>query len=135
RKRVAWTRSDSLGLSRRDSSAIERLRFRVGGALRAPNPDELYYTNILACWRLDLVDARANGGFVGFATCGPAPVELDELLPFGRYGALLEDGVHWTFGLAGAAVDALIWMDVELAIQVVRFDVDARDGAHVDARL
>src|SRR5438093_9807932 len=54
-------------------------------------------------------------------------VDLDEVLPLRRHLVLGEDGVDRALRLAGAAVDALIRVDVVLLVVVGR--VDAVDGA------
>src|SRR5437879_7657075 len=46
-------------------------------------------------------------------------VERDEFLFLGGYGTLLKNGGDGAGGLAGAAVDALIWVDEELIVAVV----------------
>ena len=62
--------------------------------------------------------------------------------PFGRQRLLGEDRVDRAFRLAGAAVDALVRIDEQLAIRALvemdaidRTDGDARHVEHVDARL
>src|SRR6476646_5127526 len=65
-------------------------------------------------------------------------VELDEVLPLGWHGALLEDRREGAGWLAGAAVDALIWIDVEqldrLEVRLALRRVDAVNGADINAR-
>src|SRR5215470_3497411 len=58
-------------------------------------------------------------------------VHLDELLPVRRRLVLGEDGLDGADGLASAAVDALIRMDVEHGLALV----DAIHGADLDAGL
>src|SRR6266849_2363475 len=66
-------------------------------------------------------------------------VHLDEVLPVGRRLVLGEDRFHRAHRLAGAAVDALIRVDVEhlrpLVDAVDRADLDAGLVLDVDARL
>src|SRR5262249_17684358 len=65
-------------------------------------------------------------------------VHLNELLPVRRRLVLGEDGLDGADGLAGAAVDALIGMDVEHGLALVDAihgaDLDAGLVFHVDAR-
>ena len=84
------------------------------------------------------VDRGARGGLVRV----PGGVDGRVLRPLGRQRLLGEDRVHRAFRLAGAAVDALVRVDEQLAIDafvvvdaVDRADGDARDVEHVDARL
>src|SRR5262249_22958442 len=72
----------------------------------------------------------------------PGRVDRREVGPFDREGLLREDRVHRAFRLAGAAVDALVRVDEELAIRafvvvdaVDRTDGDARQVEHIDAWL
>src|SRR5262249_18507528 len=64
-------------------------------------------------------------------------VELRVLGEDVRHRDFLEDGLPWALGLAGAAVDALVGMDVELVrerrLVRARVLVDAVDGADGDA--
>src|SRR5574341_1065668 len=53
----------------------------------------------------------------------------DEALPLLRHVGFLEDGRHRTFGLAGAAVDAFLGLDIELVGPLI----DAVHGAGIDA--
>src|SRR5690606_28140353 len=76
----------------------------------------------------------------------PVGVLLDERLPFLRHVIFGEDGVHRAFGLAGAAVDAFVRVDVQLRHffklragrrrmdAVYRADLDARGVLRADAR-
>src|SRR5438128_2025768 len=54
-------------------------------------------------------------------------VFLSVALPLLRDGAFVKDGVHWALGLAGAALDAFVRVDVVHLLGLV----DARDGADV----
>src|SRR2546423_452 len=66
-------------------------------------------------------------------------VDRRELLPFAGHVVLVEDRGHGTHGLARAAVDALVGLDVEHAATLVdavhRALVDAGAVLHVDAWL
>ena len=75
-------------------------------------------------------DLRPRGILVGV----PQAVDLDELLLVVGDVVLGEDGGHRAGRLAGAAVDALIRVDVEHLVDTL-VEVDAVDGAHVHARL
>src|SRR5947209_19319966 len=68
---------------------------------------------------LNLVDTRANGVLLARVPVAPPLVELSELLPLGWDGALVEDGIHWALGLTRATLDALVRVDLELAIDIV----------------
>src|SRR5690606_26891118 len=57
------------------------------------------------------------------------PIFLDVFVPFGRHISVRKDRLHRAFGLAGAAVDALVGIDV---VHILRF-VDTIDRADVDA--
>src|SRR5581483_9096072 len=59
-------------------------------------------------------------------------IHLDEVLPLVRHGVFGEDSAHRADRLAGAAVDALIRIDVVLGIAVGRMDAIHR--ADLDAR-
>jgi len=56
-------------------------------------------------------------------------VLLREVRPLVRYVCIGEDRLNRALRLTGAAVDALVRMDVELILTLV----DAVDGAHLDA--
>src|SRR5439155_7381817 len=58
-------------------------------------------------------------------------VDADERLPLVRQRVLREDRLDRALRLAGAAVDALLWVDHEHPARLV----DAVDGTDVDARL
>src|SRR5688572_1980590 len=58
-----------------------------------------------------------------------SPVLLDIIRPLRRHVAVREDGLHGTLGLARAAVDALVGVDVEHLVRLV----DAVDRAHLHA--
>jgi len=58
-----------------------------------------------------------------------AGVERDRLTPLAWHRAQLEDGFHRAGWLTGAAIDALIWIDVVLVVFLA--GVDAVDWAHV----
>ena len=60
-------------------------------------------------------------------------VELGVILPLFRHRILREDRAHRADRLAGAAVDALIWMDEVLIVRVRR--VDAVNRADSDSGL
>ena len=85
-----------------------------------------------------LVDGRAGGVPIG----EPRRVHDRVGRPLGRELVLGEDRVHRAFGLAGAAVDALVGVDEQLPIDALlvmdavdRADGDARDVQDVDAGL
>src|SRR5262245_54315510 len=84
--------------------------------------------------------ARIGGERSGSGLCGRLDVrmileellvQLCEVLPLVRDFVLGEDGLHWAYGFAGAAVDALIRVDVEHRLALV----DAVDRTHFHARL
>src|SRR6266498_780019 len=77
------------------------------------------------------------GGVDGFARRGPIrePGRVDDRVvgPFGRDLVLGKDGVHRALGLARPAVDALVGVDEQLAVDAFLV-MDAVDGAHRYAR-
>ncbi len=88
--------------------------------------------------RLELVDHLARGVLV----LEPQRVDGGVLGRLGGQGVLGEDGVDRALRLTRAAVDALVRVDVQLAVgaavevdAVDRADGDARLVQHVDARL
>src|SRR3990170_2238001 len=83
-----------------------------------------------ASGRLELVNACPQR--VGVLK--PLGVQLRVLFPLVGHVVLGEDRGHRAHRLAGAAVDALVGVDVELAVGAL-FEVDAVHGAHLDARL
>ena len=56
-------------------------------------------------------------------------VGLDERLPFVRHIIFFEDSVDRALWLAGTAIDALIWVDVEHVHALAVHRMDAVDGA------
>src|SRR4051812_7151241 len=60
----------------------------------------------------------------GRAVRVPGRVDRGERGPFGRQLVLGKDGVHRALGLTGAAIDALVGIDVELPVDAL-FVVDA----------
>src|SRR5450830_215659 len=66
-------------------------------------------------------------------------VERDVFLPLRRHVFLWEDGAHRALRLAGAAVDALVGLDVQHLLVFVEAvdgaDLDTGLVLHVDARL
>src|SRR5215207_4001542 len=77
----------------------------------------------------DRASSRGLGSVSQRSEAAQFAVLLSEALPLLRYGALVEDGVHWALGLAGAALDALVRVDVVHLLGLV----DARDRADVNA--
>ncbi len=73
-----------------------------------------------------------------FTSLVPVRVDLKVVLPFVRDRLFREDGRHGTGGLAVAALNADIRVDVEhlggREVRLVLSRVDAVDGAHIDAR-
>jgi hypothetical protein len=69
--------------------------------------------------RLDLVDTGADGVFFSVVASGPFAIQLDELGPFTGHGVLGEDRTDGALGFTCAAVDALIRVDIQLAIQPI----------------
>src|SRR4029079_13201507 len=80
---------------------------------------------------LRFVDARADGGRV----LVPLRVKRSVLLLRVWYVILSEDCGYGTDGLASAAVDALVRVDVEHAVSGGLVFVNAVYGAHLDAGL
>src|SRR5579883_172043 len=76
------------------------------------------------------LDLRAGSILVGV----PERVDLDEVLLIVGDIVLGEDRGHRAGRLAGAAVDALVRIDVQHLV-LVAIVVDAVDGAHLDAGL
>src|SRR5215208_128968 len=66
----------------------------------------------LAFSRLQLVDAHADS----FLIDEPVRVQLGVLRPLFWDGRVVGDGGHRALGLAGAALDALVRMDVEQSV-------------------
>ena len=76
---------------------------------------------------------RLDRGPGGLAIREPGRVDRGVLRPFDRQRLLREDRVHRALRLAGPAVDALVGIDEQLAVDA-HFVVDAVDRAHRDAR-
>src|ERR1035438_6297397 len=91
-----------------------------------PSPQE---AGLCSDGRLELVDLLASGRLVREVQL----VDLDEGDLGGGDILLGEDGVHRAGIDAGAAIDALVRIDVDHAVLVDL--VDAVDRAHLDARL
>ena len=75
------------------------------------------------------VGRSARGAERLFALGEERGVGGGELLPLGRHVVVVEDGLHRADRLAGAAVHALVGVDVEHAVALV----DAVDRAFLDA--
>ena len=82
---------------------------------------------------LDLVDACPNYILLGIISSTPASVQVSEFNPLGWHRALFEDGADRALRLARATVDALVGMDIQFAVDVIRLEVDARNWTNIDA--
>src|SRR3954463_14718130 len=90
--------------------------------------------------RVVLADLAGLRGATGAAQVGEElHVRVVEVLPLVRDVVLVVDGLHRAHRLAGAAVDALVGMDVEHPVALVdavhRTLVDARLVEHIDTGL
>jgi hypothetical protein len=91
--------------------------------------------------RTDGSNKDSRGRWLPVATLDPTlipvGVNLDELLPLLWDGILFKDGGHGTDRLAGRAVDALVWVNIEhgllFKIGLVFARVDAVHGADLHA--
>jgi hypothetical protein len=83
--------------------------------------------------RLYLVDPGADRVLLGIVASIPASIKLGELGPLAWDSTLLENRAHRALRLASATVDALVRVNIEFAVEVIRLYVDAGDWTHINA--